>query len=96
MRMTSTLFGLFGSGVIHQVTAHHLGRERNEVSPAASLGRSLPEDLYVNFVDQGRRLKCMVRPLSPKLVGGHTAKIAIQQIKKPALGGSVAAENSLQ
>ena len=83
--MMSALVCLLGSGVIHQ-----------RITWAASFGRSLPKDLYVNFVDESGRLKGMIGSFPPQLVGGHAPKVTVQQVEKPAFRGSIPAENSLQ
>src|SRR6185503_733431 len=94
--MASALLGFLGSRVIHQETAHDLGGQSDEVGPAASLGRGLPEDLNVDFVDQSRGLEGVIGPLPPQLVGGQPPKVAVEQVEQPALCGSIPLENSLQ
>jgi len=96
LRMTSALLRFFGSGVIHQITAHHLSGKSNEVSSVASFRRSLPKNLNVNFVDQCSRLKSMIRPFPPQLMGGHAPKVAVEKFEKPAFRRPVSFDNSLQ
>jgi hypothetical protein len=47
-------------------------------------------------MDQGCWLERVITSLMLQLVGGHTPKVSVQQIEKPTLRRSFAADNAFQ
>jgi len=63
------------------------------MSARASFGRSLAEDLHIYFVDQGCGLEGVIGTLPPQLIGGHPAKVCIQDCEQALFRGTVAILN---